>query len=290
MPELIAELSRRVVVLDGAMGTMLLDRGLPLGTPPERWVLERPDEVLAIHRAYVAAGAEAVTTCTFGATAPNLARAGLAEHRHTIWRTAVELAREAIGPADFVLGDLGPIWPPLGEPHAPSEAERRAAYAEQAAALAAAGCDALLVETMTDLDEAVLAISSIRDATATPVIATIAFLPATETRPAVDPRLAALRMTEAGAAAIGANCMLTAREMLETVVALVSATDRPVVARPNAGQPRRDDAGRFVYDETPERFAEGVARLLAAGARAVGGCCGTTPAFIAAAARVSSSS
>ncbi|MBK7976397.1 MAG: homocysteine S-methyltransferase family protein [Deltaproteobacteria bacterium] len=284
MPALLSDLRRRVVLLDGAMGTMLLDRGLPLGTPPERWVLERPDEVLAVHRRYVAAGAEVLTTCTFGGTAPNLARAGLSQHRHAIWSAAVELAREAIGAAGWVLGDLGPIWPPLGEPRAPDEAERRAAYAEEAAALAAAGCDALLVETMTDLDEAVLAISTIRDVTPCPVLSTLAFLPATAERAAIDPRLAAHRLARAGAAAVGANCMLDAREMLETIVGLVAATDLPVIARPNGGQPRRDDAGRFVYDETPERFAAGVARLVAVGANAVGGCCGTTPAFIAAAA------
>ncbi len=286
MGDLLTELARRVVLLDGAMGTMLLDRGLPVGTPPERWVLERPDDVLAVHRGYVDAGAEVLTSCSFGASAPNLARSGLGAERHTIWRVTVELAREAIGPAGFVLGDIGPIWPPLGEPHAPSEAERRAAYTEQASALAAAGCDALLVETMTDLDEAVLAITSIRDVTPCPVIATVAFLPATQERPAIEPRLAAHRLAGAGAAAVGANCMLTASEMLEPVVRLVAATDRPVIARPNAGQPRRDDVGRFVYDETPERFAEGISRLVDAGATGIGGCCGTTPAFIAQAAQV----
>lgn len=284
MSDLVAELGRRVVLLDGAMGTMLLDRGLELGTPAERWVLERPDEVFRVHRAYVAAGAEVITTCTFGANAPNLARAGLGQERHTIWQVGVALAREAIGAGGFVLGDIGPIWPPLGQPQAPTEAERRAAYAEQASALASAGCDALLVETMTDVDEAVLAISSIRDVTPCPVIATMAFVPATPERAAIDPRVAAHRLALAGAAALGANCMLTAAEMLHTVVALVAATELPIVARPNAGQPRRDDTGRCVYDETPERFAAGVARLVAAGARAVGGCCGTTPAFLEAAA------
>ncbi len=289
MEGLIATLGERVVLFDGAMGTMLLDRGLTLGTPPERWVLERPDEICAVHEAYVAAGAEVLTTCTFGANRVHLARAGLAERRHTIWNVAVELARAAAGPDRWVVGDMGPIWPPAGQPEAPSESERRVDYGEQASALAAAGCDALLVETMTDLDEAVLAITAIRDQTPLPVIASLAFLPETEKRPGLRPALAAHRLIRAGATAVGANCVLTASELLPHIVQLVAATDAPVIARPNAGQPRRGPGDRFSYDETPERFARGIMALVAAGARGVGGCCGTTPDMVAAAAKALSS-
>ncbi len=280
MEDLIAALGERVVLFDGAMGTMLLGRGLPLGTPPERWVLDRPDEVQAVHEAYVAAGAQVLATCTFGANRVHLARAGLAEHRRTIWNVAVEIARAAAGRGRWVLGDIGPIWPPVGE---------ASAHGEQASALAAAGCDGVLLETMTDLDEAALAIAAIRDQTPLPIVASVAFVPATPHRPAIRRALAAHRLVRAGASAVGANCVLTASELLPQILQLVAATDAPVIARPNAGQPRRGAGERFIYDETPERFARGIVALAAAGARGVGGCCGTTPEMLAAAATAISS-
>ncbi|MFN7950137.1 MAG: homocysteine S-methyltransferase family protein [bacterium] len=279
---LIAELARRVVRFDGAMGTMLLDRGLGLGTPPERWVLDRADEVLAVHRAYIDAGAEVLTTCTFGANAIHLARAGLAERGEEICRRAVALAREAGGGHCWIAGDLGPIWPPAGAANAPSASERTEAYAEHARWLAAAGADVLLVETQLALDEARTALAAAR-ATGRPVIVTMTYGTPERLADAALAGAEAASLERAGAAAVGANCMLTAEHLRPVVVGMVKTTALPVVARPNAGQPRRTGDGRFVYEETPQGFARGIAALAEAGAHGVGGCCGTTPAMIAAA-------
>ncbi len=279
--DLIAELERRTVLVDGAMGTMLIDAGLAPGTPPERWVLERPDDVLAVHRAYARAGAEVLTTCTFGANRFHLERAGLALRIREVIHAAVSIAKEASEGRRWIMGDIGPIWSPPSQAETPSPSGRRDAYAEQAHGLVSAGCDVLLIETMTDLDEALLALSAAR-APGAPVIVTMSFAPEDETAP---PESVAARLVEAGAAAVGVNCWRNAEQMLPVVTRMAAASGVPVIARPNAGQPRRNADDRLVYDETPERFAAGIARIVAAGARAVGGCCGTTPEMIAAARR-----
>lgn len=269
-------------VLDGAMGTELMAAGLPLGTPAERWVLERPEAIRTVHRAYLAAGAEIVTTATFGATRPNLARHGLAEHGAEINRRAVELAREAAAAAASVAGTLGPLVRIAGAPE-PDGVRALDAFREQGEVLRAAGVDLFLVETMTDVDQAVAAVMAVVDG-GVPVIASITV----RAEPDGAVRLlggaelgeAVTRLEAAGADAIGLNCMLTAREMLPAVRMLATLTTRPIVAQPNAGAPHPRAGGGFAYGETPEDFAHGIEALRAAGATWTGGCCGTTPAHI----------
>jgi len=275
--------ARRPLLLDGGMGSMLIARGLAGGEAPERWVLERGAEVAAVHRAYAEAGADAVQTCTFGAHPARLARAGLAGRAEEVAAAAVALARDS--GARFVVGDLGPAGeylPPVGRADA---AELAAGFEELAGALAAAGADALHVETMSDLREARLALDAARRAApALPVMVSLTF----ERRKRGfftimgDPLVASLAaLLAAGAAAAGANCTLTSHDFLDLAHEARAALDAPLVFQPNAGAPMLE-RGVTRYAQTAEAFAEEVAAIAALGVAAVGGCCGTDPRFVAA--------
>jgi methionine synthase I (cobalamin-dependent) len=273
----------RPLLLDGGLGTELIAAGLPAGQPPERWVLERPDEVGRVHRAYVEAGAEAIHACTFGANRPRLAPFGLDGHLEEINARAVGLARDA--GALFVLGDLGPTGryrPPVGA----GDPERwRAAFLEQGALLADLGVDALHVETMGDLAEARVALRALRDAA--PGLAVMVSMTFDRKRRGfftmmgdpLDPCLRALAGD--GAAIVGANCGVTSADMLALGREALADLPAPLALQPNAGQPRVTPGG-LRYDQEPGGFAEDQAAAARLGVRLVGGCCGTTPAFIAA--------
>ncbi|MEW6279784.1 MAG: homocysteine S-methyltransferase family protein [Candidatus Eremiobacterota bacterium] len=272
---------RACLLLDSAMGTRLLARGLPPGHPPELWNLERPDEVAACHRENRSAGAEAVHTNTFGGSPLRLARFGLGARCREVNQRAVELARRA--GSGYVLGDVGPsglYLPPVGQAEPD---ELRDSFAEQAAALVAAGVDGLHVETMSDVREASLALGTLRGVCGDlPVVVSLAF----ERKKRGfftamgDPAAAALqRLQREGAVAVGANCGLISRDMAELASELLSALDAPLVLQPNAGQP--DLCGDGVeYSQSATEFAADLAPVMSRLA-AAGGCCGTTPDFIA---------
>ncbi|MEE9616992.1 MAG: homocysteine S-methyltransferase family protein [Anaerolineae bacterium] len=275
-----------VIVADGAMGTMLQEAGLPTGMSPEAWLLENPDPVRGVHRAYVEAGADLILTCTFGGTRTRLERAGLSERVAEINQRAVEIAREAAGDRAYVAGDIGPLGQflaPLGKITNEQAVE---IFAEQAAALAEAGVDVLYIETMSDLNEVRAAVEGARGAgSGTPIFATLSFDTHGYTNMGVRPEQAAETLLALGVAACGANCGATL-EMIEGAVAKMHeiTPQIPLIAKPNAGKPRT--VGRdVVYDATPEDMAEYARRFVALGARVVGGCCGSTPAHIAAIAR-----
>jgi methionine synthase I (cobalamin-dependent) len=263
---------------------MLIARGLPAGAPPEGWVLERPEEVAAVHRAYAEAGSEAVHATTFGAHPMRLARFGLRDRCAEINAEAVRLARGS--GAAFVFGDIGPTGeylPPVGtaDPEAMAEG-----YHVQARALLAAGVDAFHLETMTDLREARIALGALRaESPETPILASMTFEKQKRGFFTLmgDPLIDSLRsLADLGAEAVGANCSLTSREIAPLVQEALAAIRTPLVVQPNAGQPEfRGEEIR--YAQTPEEFAEEMAVFARSpGIAAVGGCCGTDPRFIAA--------
>ncbi len=274
----------RVLLLDGGLGSMLIAAGLAAGRAPECWNLEHPERVEAVHRAYVEAGSDVVHTNTFGATPLRLAAGGLAGRCREVNAAAVAIARRACAGRTLVAGDVGPtghLLPPVGTARL---ADLSAAFAEQADALAAAGADLISIETMTDLREALAAVAAAR-ATGLAVHASMTF----EVRKrgtftimgdALVPALRAL--AEAGADAVGCNCSLTSAEMVALVREAAPAVPVPLSAQPNAGRPQVTPDG-VVYDADAAAFARDAAAMAAAGARLVGGCCGTTPAFIRAA-------
>jgi len=272
---------RAPLLADGATGTMLQAAGLPVGEAPERWVLERPDAIRQLAAQYVAAGSDLIYTCTFGASRIGLRRCGLEEHLERINRTAVRLAREAAADKGvWVVSSIGPTGEML-EPYGEFSAEEaRASFAEQASILAEADVDALVCETFTDLQEALLAVCAVKEKTDKPIFASMAFESNGRTMMGVTPEDAVAQLAEAGATVIGANCGV-GPDSLETVIRAMK-TARPsarLLAKPNAGLPQVVD-GRAVYRLGPAALAAFAAKMKALGVAVVGGCCGTTPEHV----------
>jgi 5-methyltetrahydrofolate--homocysteine methyltransferase len=270
-----------VLLADGATGTMLQNHGLEDGRLPESWVLEQPSRVVALHQSYVQAGANIVLTCTLGGTRYRLAHEGLEGRVSEVNRRAAELARQAAGDGVFVAGDMGPtgqLLAPLGPLAA---AEAAAAYAEQAAALTEGGVDFLLVETLSDLAEAKAAVEGARRVSSLPIFVTFSFDTHGRTMMGLTPAQAAREMAPL-ADGLGANCGRDPDEYPGFLSAMIAAVPDAILwAKPNAGLPRLD-RDSVVYDASPATMAKVALRLRQAGARVIGGCCGTTPAHIAA--------
>jgi 5-methyltetrahydrofolate--homocysteine methyltransferase len=286
-PRLHDAIRDRALLGDGAMGTQLMIAGLEQGSCGEAWNLTHPERVLAIQRQYVDAGSDCLITNTFGGSRIMLNRHGQAGHVAEINRAGVRIAREAFGDRQgYVLGDIGPFGG-LMEPYGDfTETQVRDAFEEQAQALVGAGADAIIVETQTSLEELALALAAARGAGAACVIGSMAYDVTLDgstfrTMMGIDPEQAAAFMQDHGADIVALNCgtgmdMTRAREAIERYR---EATSLPLMAQPNAGQPKLV-AMKVVYDETPEQMMIGVVPLLQAGARIVGGCCGSTPDHI----------
>ncbi|MGI5818268.1 MAG: homocysteine S-methyltransferase family protein [Armatimonadota bacterium] len=273
---------RRIVIADGAWGTQLSEQGLQPGEAPESWVLHQPDAVRAVAQSYVEAGAEIILTDTFGGSRFKLAKCDLEDRVAEINRQAVELSQDAAGDAACVFASIGPtgeFMEPLG---LVSEEEMIEAFAEQVEAMVAGGTDGILVETMTDLGEAKAALRAAREHFDGPVVVSMTFDKGTKgyaTMMGVTPERAAEELQEAGADIVGSNCGHGIENMIEVIALMRGATDLPLWAKPNAGMPQLVD-GRTVFTQTPEETAAHFADLARAGARIIGGCCGTTPEHI----------
>jgi methionine synthase I (cobalamin-dependent) len=295
--------SARPVVLDGALGTQLQQRGLPVGACPDAWNLTQPDKVEEVARSYVAAGSRVILTNTFGANRFTLARSGLLEKMPEINRAGVELARRAAAgdcpnfsghrgeavvdengtvpfDAPLVFASFGPsgLMLMMGQV---SEDDLKAAYAEQAQAVAAAGADGIAIETMSDVAEAALAAAAAH-ATGLPVVACMTFGSGAKkdrTMMGVTPEQAAEQLTAAGADVIGSNCGQGIAGMVEICRRLHAVANGPIWIKANAGLPEVVE-GKTVYKQTPAEFASYVPQLIEAGAAMIGGCCGTTPEFV----------
>lgn len=264
------------------MGTELIERGLQIRADiAERWVLERADEVSAIHRAYVSAGAQAVQTCTFGALRTRLAPYGLQHQVKSICQTAVSLARAAAD-GRAVIASLGPTGVVVRAGSSGLAHQIEAEVAEAAAALT--GADVIHLETQLSPEELVASAAGIRSAAPhLPLWISVTLMTGAsglETPHGVSLARMLKALAEAKPDAIGVNCSLDADRIRDAVERLVDADLGPVVARPQARVSEKCATGRS--SETPTRFAERAARLFDLGAAAVGGCCGTSPASIAA--------
>jgi len=272
------------VLTDGAWGTQLQQLGLSGGECPDHWNLLHPDRVAQVAAAYVEAGSRVILTNTFRANRVALGQYGLAGQAEAINRAGARISQEAARGHALVFASMGPTGKMLVTEEI-AEDEISAAYAEQAEALAAGGADALLLETMSDLAEASLALAAARR-TGLPVFVSFAFESGRNkdrTMMGVTPEQAAQRMTDEGASSVGANCGVGIAEYVPVCRRLRAATPLPLWIKPNAGLPEMVD-GRPEYRTTPERFASLVPALVQAGATFVGGCCGTGPEFIRAAA------
>ncbi len=272
----------RVLLADGATGTNYQDMGMQPGVAPEEWVLDAPERVIDLHRRFVQAGAELVLTCTFGGSPIRLTDGPLAGRASELNRRGAELAREAVGGDVLVAGSIGPTGQ-LAEPLGPlGHDDALVAFSEQARALAEGGVDLLVLETFFALDEALWAVEAVRSATDLPLVASFSFDQGTRTMMGLSPTQVIAATEPLGLAAVGANCGRSLEDM-SAVLAEYSATGSrtPLWIKPNAGVPQVTAAG-VVYPESPESFGATVAGFAGAGAGILGGCCGSTPAHIAA--------
>ncbi|MBE0416417.1 MAG: homocysteine S-methyltransferase family protein [Coriobacteriia bacterium] len=277
MPDILTRLGREVLVVDGAFGTMLQRAGIPSEQCPEQLNLTAPEIVSGIHRDYVLAGADCVTTNSFGGSRPKLDEYGLGDQVEEFNRAAVRLARES--GAQHVLADAGPtglVLEPLGTATFEHVFE---VFAEQIAALAAEEPDAIIIETMTDIAEARCAVLAARSVCDLPVFASVTFgLGGVTDISGTDPATAAVILEAAGATAVGMNCGLGPEQMLPYVEAMATAISLPVIVQPNAGLPRFED-GHTMFPGTADEMGVFAGRFVRAGASLVGSCCGSSPAF-----------
>jgi 5-methyltetrahydrofolate--homocysteine methyltransferase len=278
-------ISQGLFLLDGAMVTELMVRGVEPGTCGDYLNIASPDVVLDIHKSYFAAGSNAVITNTFGANRYTLARHGLAEKSEEINTAAAQIARRAAGEEKYVLGDIGPsgdFLEPLGNL---KPQELKDVFAEQARALAAGGVDGFIIETMTALDEATIAVEAVKSVSDLPVFASLAYDPAGDefrTMMGVDVGAAAGRLLLLGIDAIGFNCGGLSMDQYVKLAQIYASEVKGrtvLLAEPNAGRPELVE-DKVVYKVTPREFAEAAEKINSAGFNIIGGCCGTGPEHI----------
>ncbi len=278
--------AKRVLLADGAMGTRLVEAGLPVGASGDQWCLSKPDIVADIQEGYVAARADLLITNSFQGSPAALARHGLAEQAYDINLAAARIARDAIGADGYVLGDVGPFGGFLEPLGTMTRAELERGFCVQVTGLLDGGVDGIIIETMTALEEIETAVRAIRRCRASvPVIASVTFDRVADggfgTMTGVSVKDAVAFMVRLDVDLLGCNCGtgLSIDDYIQLVAEYRSQSDRPIMVLPNAGQPRLD-RGQIVYDETPEKMAAGISALVDAGASVVGGCCGTTAEHI----------
>ncbi len=269
----------RVHVIDGAMGTVLYNRGQFVNVCYDQLNLNEPDLIQSVHAEYVACGAEILETNTFGANPVKLSSFGLEDQTEEINTAAVSLARAAANGRALVVGAIGPLGIRI-EPFGPTARQEASDFfARQVGGLLAGGVDGFILETFADIDELLAAFLAVRNASDLPIIAQMTIGENGNTSYGTAAETIGERLTEWGSDVIGLNCSVGPAIMLDAVERIARVTDRPISAQPNAGSPR-SVGDRQIYLASPEYMAQYARRMIDAGARFVGGCCGTTPEHI----------
>jgi 5-methyltetrahydrofolate--homocysteine methyltransferase len=271
-----------LILLDGGMGTQLAERGAVMGGKSN---LSHPDTVLAIHKDYAQCGCHILITNTFAMNRVYIETHKVGVDVRTVNVEGVRLAKQAAGQGQYILGDIsstGKLLEPYGNL---KESAAYEAFAEQAALLEECGVNGFIIETMTDLKEALCALRACKEVSALPVIVTMAFSTSKNGGRTIMGNAAeecARAIAEAGAWAVGANCGdIDPFQMAEIISIMHNAADLPILAKPNAGKPQMVD-NKTVFDMSPEEFVQGIQECISAGATMVGGCCGTAPDHICA--------
>ncbi len=267
------------VITDGAWGTELQARGLSVGDCPDAWNVTQPERVLEVARSYVSAGSRVILTNTFGANSIRLRECGVDLSVGEINRGGVEISRRAAGETAMVFASVGPSGKLILTGDVTAD-ELRAAFEEQVNSIAAAGAHGIVIETMSDLEEAVIAITAAK-ATGLPVVASMAFDSGQQDRTmmGVTPEQAAETLSRAGADVIGANCGAGIAAFENLCRRFRAVSDKPLWMKANAGLPQIVN-GEIAYRADPADFARAADALIQAGANFIGGCCGTNPKFI----------
>jgi len=277
--------SGKILISDGAWGTFLQKKGLQPGECPELWCIERPDDVKSIAQSYIEAGSDMVEANSFGGTCFKLEHYGLADKTSEINEAAARISREAAGENNWVIASIGPTGKILLMGDVTDE-ELYNAFKEQAVALEKGGADAVCIETMSAIDEAVIAIKAAKENTNLEVICTFTFERTVNddyrSMMGVSPTDMAKAVVEAGADIIGTNCGNGFERMIDIVKEIKAAVpEMPILVHANAGAPVNVN-GVDTFPDTPEDMKSRIKDMVEAGANIIGGCCGTTPAHISA--------
>ena len=281
--EIMDKVKQKGVVLDGGMGSMLISRGLKGGDCAEKWNIDHPDVIQEIHRAYFDAGVDVATANTFGASSFKLEKMGIKDRVETINTEAINNAKAAARPGQYVAGDLGPLGEMLSPMGSLTVERAKEIYVQQAGIIEAAGVDLFLIETIFDLNEAIVALDAVQTVSSKPVFCSLTF---NQTKKGfftlmgnpVEKSMQKLR--DAGAAAVGTNCSMGSDMMIALAKQIRESVEIPVIIQPNAGMPQTRPDGTVFYPEDEITFAENIKKIKALGIEIVGGCCGTTPSFI----------
>ena len=268
-------LAAQTLLLDGATGSNLMKAGMPRGVCAEQWNLEHPDVIRALQRDYAHSGSQIVYAPTFTASEPYLSQHGLQDDLEKINADLVALSRQAVGEGVLVAGDMTTV----GKPDLSYE-YLLGVYTRQAKALADAGVDLYVIETMMGLEETMAALEACRMVSEVPVMCSFSVTSDGMLYFGGSIYDAAPQLEGFGADAVGINCSCGPDQMVAVVRSLAQSVNIPVIAKPNAGMPVIDEYGNAVYSMAPGAFAVGMQELRAAGASVLGGCCGTSPAYI----------
>jgi 5-methyltetrahydrofolate--homocysteine methyltransferase len=290
MSDIISLSRERTVLLDGGLGTEFFLRGFPRGGCLESWNIERPDVVRDVHSAYFEAGADAVSTNSFGGSSIKLAAYGLGDRAYEINKKAAEIAVSARPDGRFVGGSIGPVGKFLKPQGKLAESDLEAAFAEQARGLADGGADFLIFETHYDLREAAAGLRAARSATRLPVFVTLTFDRFPRgffTLMGNAPAACLPELEQGGASALGANCSLSSEDMAALTAVLRPLTRLPLIVQANAGKPLvSPDSGEVRYSQGVSDYVRSVPAMIKNGADIIGGCCGTDPEYIRAMAHI----
>ena len=279
MPNFASAIESRVLVCDGAMGTMLYTKGIFISRSFDELNLSQPQLVRDVHLAYIKAGAEIIETNTFGGNRTKLMPHGLTDQTREINLQGARIAREAAGKDVFVAGAIGPLGIRIEPWGKTSVDEAREIFREQAQALLDGGVDIFILETFFDLNEVQAAMQAVRDVSDRPLIVQMSIEDDGNSLEGTPPEVFSKRLDEWGADVIGLNCSVGPHVMLDAIERIAGVTSRKLSVQPNAGKPRNIE-GRNIYLCSPEYMASYAKKFVQYGVRIVGGCCGTTPQHI----------
>ena len=272
-------LTKKIVTLDGAMGTELQKKGMPGGACPEYWCLKNPEVTADLHTSYQKAGAQVVYTCTFGANRFKLKQYGIKENPYQINFELARLVKQACDKKTLIAGDVGPTGL-FVEPFGPLAFEEAVdAFKEQVHGLIDGGCDLIVIETMIDIQEARAALLAVKEIKNIFTIVSMTYEKDGHTLGGTPPESELITLQSLGADAVGCNCSTGPKQMIDLVANMKPYATVPLLAKPNAGMPKLE-GGKTIFEMDAKTFASFSLKLAEAGANLLGGCCGTTPEHI----------
>ena len=274
------KLAEKAILLDGATGSNLFVMGMPRGICSEEWILDHPDVLVELQKAYVEAGSQILCAPTFGANRFNLSSHGLGAQVEEMNHELVKISKKAVDGKAYVAGDVTAIVKMIGMSPEATYEKAMERYKEQMRYLVDAGVDVILMETMTSMDEAMAALEAAQQVCDLPVLCSMTIDADGSIYAGGHIFEAAETLQEMGADAVGINCSVGPEQLVSIVEGLNQRLHIPMIVKPNAGMPKIYDTGEASYDMTPERFGRSMKVLLEKGAKIVGGCCGTTPDYI----------